>query len=162
MIALNRLYISVLVGCLAIFSCNQKNISIEKQVLNIVDSLSMDEKYSNKLFVVQHQTKWNKSFIKISTAEFFNKDSATHYISSNGNLIIYYSNFFKNNKDKNENIDLYDNFAYKEETISIFHPRYIILEIDANGVLRNIVNDQDKNHLFQYGDRNVPEPIPSH
>lgn len=100
MIMLSKLFFYVSVGMLSILGCSKKESSIEKQVSKIVDSLSADKKYSNKLFIVQYQSKWNKSYIKVSTAEFFDKDSVTHYTYNNENLIVYYSNFFRIKKEK--------------------------------------------------------------
>ncbi|ODS89407.1 MAG: hypothetical protein ABS44_04045 [Chryseobacterium sp. SCN 40-13] len=161
MIKLNRLYVLVLIGFVTIVSCDKKSISLEKQVSGIVDSLSKDEKHSYKLFTVQHQSKWDKSFIKISTAEFFNKDSAVYHTSSNGNLIVYYSNIFNKNKDQKQDIDIYQHLSYKKGTLSIFHPRYIILEIDENEILRDLKDDKKRAQLFRYEDRNIPEPVRS-
>ncbi|MNU13799.1 hypothetical protein D3C71_18440 [compost metagenome] len=158
---LNKLFFCVSISMISILGCSKKESFIEKQVSKIVDSLSADKKYSNKLFIVQHQSKWNKDYIKVSTAEFFDKDSATYYTSNNENLIVYYSNFFKIKKEKKNNTDQHDDYIYKEGTISIFHPRYIIFELNKNGNLRKIVNEEDESKLFQYGNTYVPEPVPS-
>lgn len=162
MMMLNKLFFCVSVGMLSILGCSKKESSIEKQVSKIVDSLSANKKYSTNLFIVQHQSKWNKNYIKVSTAEFFDKDSATHYTSSNNeNLIVYYSNFFKMKKEKKNNTDKYEDYIYKERTVSIFHPRYVILELSKNGELRKVINKEDENQLFQYGNTYVQEPVPS-
>lgn len=161
MIMLSKLFFCVSVGMLSILGCSKKESSIEKQVSKIVDSLSADKKYSNKLFIVQHQSKWNKNYIKVSTSEFFDKDSVTHYTSNNENLIVYYSNFFRRKKEKRNSMDKFDGYIYKEGTISIFHPRYIIFELNKNGELGKVVNEEDENQLFQYGNTYVPEPVPS-
>lgn len=158
----NKFFFYISIGALSLLNCNKKDNSIEKQVSKVVDSLSADKKYSNKLFIVQHQSKWSKNYIKVSTAEFFDKDSATHYTSDNESLVVYYSNFFKMMKEKKENTDKYDDFVYKEGIISIFHPRYVILEMNKDGDLRKIVDKKDENQLFQYGNTYVPEPVPSH
>lgn len=159
MITLNKLTSFILIGMISILSCDKKNTSIEKKVLKITDSLSLDKKYSNKLFIVQHQNKWNKDYIRVSTAEFFNKDSVQCYVSNNGNLIMYYSDFFEKIKG-NSDTDKYDNLAYKEGTISVFHPRYVIFELNSNRYFKkNINNDKELSQLFQFGDRYVPEPI---
>lgn len=157
---LNKLFFCVCVGMLSIVGCNKNKSAIEKQVSKIVDSLSADKKYSHKLFIVQHQSKWNKNYIKVSTVEFFDKDSATHYTSHNENLIVYYSNFFRVKKEWKNSMDKFDGYLYKEVTISIFHPRYIIFELNKEGELRK-VNEEDENKLFQYGNTYVPETIPS-
>ncbi len=159
-IKINRLYVPILIGFVMIVSCDKKSISLEKQVLGIIDSLAKDKKHSYKLFTVQQQSKWNKRFIKISTAEFFNMDSAVYHTSSNGNIIVYYSNIF--NKDQKQDTDIYQHLSYKKETISIFHPRYIILEINENEILRDLNDDKKRAQLFRYEDRNVPEPVRSH
>lgn len=158
---LNKLFFCVSITILSILGCSKKESSIEKQVSKIVDSLSVNKKYSNKLFIVQHQSKWNKNYIKVSTAEFFDKDSATHYTFNNENLIVYYSNFFRIKKEKKNRINKFDDYIYKKGTISIFHPRYIIFELNKDGELSKVVNEEDENQLFQYGNTYVPEPVPN-
>lgn len=162
MIMLNKLFFCASIGLISILGCSKKESSIEKQVSKIVDSLSADKKYSPKIFIVQHQTKWNKDYIKISTAEFFDKDSAKCYISNNKYLIVYYSNFFKIKQEKKYIKDKYNDYMYKEGTISIFHPRYIIFELNKNGDLRKVLNEEEENKLFQYGNTYVPEPKPNY
>lgn len=142
-------------------SCVKKKPTIENQITKIVDSISKDKKNLDKLFIVQHQKKWNKDFIKISTAEYFSKDSISNYASFNGGLIIYYSDYFVNNKEKKLEINQYNNFIYKEGTISIFHPINIIMEIDADGIIKMNISEKERSQLFQYGNIFIPEPKPT-
>lgn len=156
----NRLLLYAASAMISVLSCTKKEISLDQQVNGIIDSLSKNNGNPNKLFIVQHQKKWNRNYIKISTTEFFSKDSAKYIVTRHDKLIVYYSNFFmKDNKVIDWN--RYDHLIYKEGTISIFHPTSIIFKINENGSIIDKISDKEKSQLFTYGNYMVPEPVPN-
>lgn len=165
----NKLLSLSIMLLISVYGCknnSEKKISsednhLQKQIFNIVDSMSTSfpKEYPVNLYTVSHQKKIGKDYIKISTAEFFNKDSVSTVELDNKNLIFYYSkNFFKNSK---KDLIPYKGFEYTDSTISLYHPRYIIFEVSKNNIYRIIpIEKSIEMELFNYDDIYVPEPIP--
>lgn len=138
-----------------------KESSLEENISRIVDSMSSSfpKEYPVNLFTVTHQRLKDRDYIKISTAEFFNKDSVSNIKINNQRLIVYYSkNFFK---QKQESVSQYKDFEYTPNTISLYHPRYGVFEILRDSIYRNIPLEKSfEMKLFDFGDRYMPEPLP--
>ena len=139
-------------------SCSYKSDKdiFANEINSVVDSLPNNYK---KLITIQYQEKLGRSFIKISTAEFFNKHSVSFARMYKDNLVIYYKGEFPGRKVNEVNLSKYKHKIYEENTSIIFHPEYHIFEIYQDGKLKEIKNEETYN-LFQYGDRYVPEPKP--
>lgn len=154
---------------LLLLSCkknNEKNISsevspLQKQIYKIVDSMSVSfpKDYPVNLYTVYHQSKNKRNYIKVSTSEFFNKDSVSTIEINNNKTIVYYSkDFFK---QKRANLVAYREFEYTDTTVSLYHPRYAVFEILNNNTFKNISLEKSiKMQLFNYNDRYIPEPAP--
>lgn len=160
---LNKSLLLILILLLS-HSCRnvtERNL-LEKKVFNVVDSMSSSfpKEYPVNLFTVTHQRLDGKDYIKVSTAEFFNKDSVSNIKFNNQKLIVYYSkNFFKK---KQENLSSYKNYEYTPSTISLYHPRYVVFEILKDSTYKNISLEKSiEMNLFTYGDRYIPEPVPN-
>ncbi len=132
------------------------------QINNVIDSISsgFPKGYSVNLYTVTHEKKYGNDYIKIATAQFYNKDSISGSYLHHGKIIVLYSkDFFKNNNKKQFKPDRA--LKYENETISLYHPRYIIFEVSKNHIYRIIpIEKSIEMGLFNYDDRYVPEPIP--
>ncbi|KFF09859.1 hypothetical protein IW15_22085 [Chryseobacterium soli] len=160
---LNKSFLLILIVMLT-QSCrknSEKNL-LEKKVFSTVDSMSSSfpKEYPVNLFTVTHQRLKNKDYIKISTAEFFNKDSVSSIKFNNQKLIVYYSkNFFE---QKQESLGSYKDFEYTSNTISLYHSRYVVFEVLRDNIYRNIPLEKSiEMKLFDFGDRYIPEPAPT-
>lgn len=134
---------------------------LQQKIFNVVDSMSLSfpKEYPVNLYTVSYQKKLGKDYIKISTSEFFNKDSISTIELNNKKIIVYYSNNFF--KQKKTSMDSYKEFEYTDKTVSLYHPRYTIFEILKNNTYKNIsMEDGIKMELFNYSDRYIPEPTP--
>lgn len=135
--------------------------SLYLQINNVIDSMSTSfpKEYSVNLYTVTHERKHGNDYIKIATAQFYNKDSVSGSYLHNGKTIVLYSKgFFKNNNRKQFKLD--STFKYENETISLYHTQYIIFEI-INGKYKKISMEEGiKMNLFNYSDRYIPELAP--
>ncbi|WP_147474520.1 hypothetical protein [Chryseobacterium nematophagum] len=123
-------------------------------------STSFPREYSVNVYTVAHEKKHGNDYIKIATAQFYNKDSVSGSYLHNGKTIVLYSkDFFKNNNKKHLKLD--NALKYENKTISLYHPQYTIFEI-INGTYKNIsIEEGIKMNLFNYSDRYIPESIPA-
>lgn len=139
-----------LIGC----QCTKKS-SFATEVSERIDSLCMYKAFQSKeLFIIQHEEKQNKNYIRISTSEYFDKDSTRLILEHKNKLIVYYYTPFsptkKDSVKMNSYLSKYGNRIYQDNTISIFRPNYIIFELTNEGKLKNIPKDKYRN-LFLYG-----------
>lgn len=138
-----------------------------KEVHKTLDSISnnLPRPYDDYLFTVTHQKKDGKDYIKVATAEYFNKDSVSSYELYNEHLLIFYSKYFLENqinKLDTTGIKQYMNLAYDGQTISIYHPKYAVFEILEGNKFRKLPNEEHhQKKLFYFSDRYVPEPEPN-
>lgn len=169
----SNLYI---IGFLLLFnSCGEKNKNQSQvndnklltEIHSIVDSISsnLPLHYSAPLYTVTYEKKENREYIKVSTAEYFNKDSVSTYEIYNNYLLIFYAkDFFKNKLDtlKTQGLEFYEQSAYKEETVSLYHPQYEVLEILEDDKFRILpMKEHQEQKLFYFDDRYIPEPTPT-
>lgn len=165
-----------IIGFLLVFnSCGNKNKNSDQvksnnlitEIHSIVDSISsnLPIHYSAPLYTVTYQKKDNKEYIKVSTAEYFNKDSVSTYEIYNNHLLIFYAkDFFKNKLDtlKIQGLEFYKKSEYEEGTVSIYHPRYEVIEILENDKFRVLPREEHhQKKLFYFDDRYIPEPVPN-
>lgn len=169
---LSKDYIVLAITALISVSCKQNSKVFfptnKKEVLplinninHIVDSLSTNfpKEYPVNLFTVSHQKKKNKDFIKISTSEYYNKDSIAGNYLHNGKIVVLYSKSFFEKMPLKIGID--KNLELDDEKISLYHKRFVVFEIKNNGY--KIINNKEfsQMELFNYDDRYVPEPVPN-
>lgn len=162
---LNRiLVLSFMTLCL--LGCKKESVDdsnyLQEKVYGTIDSMSLSfpKEYPVNLYTVSHQKKADRDYIKIATSEFFNRDSVATVELHNRKIIAYYSkDFFE---IKNQNLEKYKDLEYANETISLYHPRYVIFEVLKNNTFKNIpIEEGVKMDLFNYGDRYIPEPVPT-
>ncbi len=170
----NNVFLGLMI--ISFYSCGQKNVNnildekpnavileVRRMVDSISNSLPLD--YRAPLYTVTYQEKDDKDYMKISTAEYFNKDSVSTYEVYNNHLVIFYStDFFKNKLDtlRIQGLEAYEGLAYTDETISLYHPRYEVIEILKNNQFRILPTaEHHQKKLFYFDDRYIPEPIPS-
>lgn len=135
-----------------IICCKERQYDlVTKQICEKVDSLSIYKDFQTKtLFIIQHEKKDRKNFIKISTSEYFDKDSVSLIQEHQNKIIVYYSGvFFKEKNMEKEQIMLYEDFIYKDSVISIFHPKFVIFELTERGNIITVKKEKWKD-LFLY------------
>lgn len=159
---------SCLMGCKQHeHSAQSKSVILLNEIHTLVDSMVNDpERYANNfIFTMTHQRRADKDYIKISPAEYFNKDSVSTYEIYKEHLLVFYSNnFFKTELDKVDTVGLksYMEWAYHDETTSMYHPPYTVIEIISDDTFRPLsFEEQIEKQLFNFGDRYVPEPEPN-
>lgn len=154
-------YVPIILLC-SFISCKNKkeNILVEKAIPEKIDSLSRNKEFQSKeLFIVQHERKGNRNFIKISTSEYFDKDSASFVLRYKEKIIVYYSDFFSSKReDIHSQITIYEKYIYNDNKLSIFHPQYSIFELNSKGEIKKTKKEQWKN-LFKYGNTKEIEEI---
>lgn len=151
-----RIFLRILLLTFICYQC-QKDISLTKEKIpKKIDSLcNYKEFQSKKLFIVQQELKNNKNFIRVSTSEYFDKDSVASIIEYKDKIIVYYSPFFSERIEK-RNIFKYRDLMYRDNILSIFHPRYCIFELTDEGNIINVKNQEMKD-IFQYGTTKIEE-----
>jgi hypothetical protein len=155
-----------------IISCKQKSknpffikekevSSLSYNINHIIDSMSASfpSEYPVNLYIVSHQKKYGKHYIKISTSEYFNRDSLSNSYLHKGKVIISYSSFF--NKKVPNNYFPSEDFEWDDEKISLYHKRFIICEIVNNKLKKVTLEKNAKRKLFDYSDINICEIPPT-
>lgn len=145
----------------------EKN-SLVSEIYKIVDSVvdSLPRPYDDRLYTVTHQKKNGKDFLKISTAEYFNRDSVSTYKIYRDRLIVFYAkDFFEKHLDKLDTVGLqhYNSLIYDENILSMYHPRYEVIEIFGNDKFRVLpLQEHHQKKLFYFSDvPEMPEPVPN-
>lgn len=160
---------------LSLLSCCGKEDSVHKksnilknEIHNAVDSISdnLPDPYNDYLYTVTYQKNDGKNYIKISIAEYFNKDSVFMYEVYNEHLLIFYSkNFFEKNFAKLDTVGLkqYNSLAYNEERLYMYHPIYEVIEILNDDKFRVLpLEEVHEKKLFYFSDvPEIPEPVPN-
>lgn len=153
-----RILVKIILFNILICQC-QKDVSLTKELIpKKVDSLCMYKDFqSKKLFIIQQQYKNDRNFIRISTSEYFDKDSVSLIIEHKEKIIVYYSRFFIKD-DLNNNNNKYRDMMYEDSIISIFNPRYVIFELTDDGNFLKVKKENMK-YLFQYGYTKIEEEL---
>lgn len=153
-----RILVKIILFNILICQC-QKDVSLTKELIpKKVDSLCMYKDFqSKKLFIIQQQYKNDRNFIRISTSEYFDKDSVSLIIEHKEKIIVYYSHFFIKD-DLNNNNNKYRDMMYEDSIISIFNPRYVIFELTDDGNFLKVKKENMK-YLFQYGYTKIEEEL---
>lgn len=89
---------------------------------------------------------------------------STYEIYNDKVLIFYSRDFFEKRLEKLDTTGLksYMGLAYDNETISIYHPRYEVIEVLGDDKFRKLpAKEHHAKKLFYFDDRYVPEPEPS-
>ena len=148
--------------CFFNHQCKKENSIVKKQIPQKIDSLCRYKEFDSKeLFIIQHEKKDNKHFIKITTSEYFDADSVSLVLNYKNKVIAYYSPFFnypEKKVTKKQITTQYASLIYKEGMISIFHPKYAIFELTNNGKMKDVKKNKWSN-LFQYDYIRIPEEI---
>lgn len=128
------------------------------QINNVIDSISsgFPKGYSVNLYTVTHEKKYGNDYIKIATAQFYNKDSISGSYLHHGKIIVLYSKDFSKITIKNSS----NQIVYLDTKMRLF--LYIIHNMQylkINNSYKNIsVEEGIKMNLFNYSDRHIPEP----
>lgn len=145
-------WLIIIVTCILGIRCHKESLIYDK-IPKKIDSLCVYKEYqSKKLFIVQFQKKNDNDYIRISTSEFFDKDSAKVILEHNDKIVVYYNSSFLHIQkgDIEKNISKYSDFVFDSNNISIFRHQYLIFRLTKNQKLINTKNGIEKD-LFQYG-----------
>lgn len=163
--------ISIITSCCGQKETNSSSIKptpMLKEIHRVVDSTSynLPRPYYDFIYTVTHQRKGGRDYIKVAISDYFNKDSVSTYEIYNEHLLIFYSkDFFKKQFNKLDTVGLkhYNSLAYNEERLSMYHPRYEVIEILGNGKFRVLpLEEHHQKELFYFSDvPDVPEPVPN-
>lgn len=163
--------ISIIASCCGQKKTNTPQIktnSLLKEIHRVVDSTAynLPRPYYDFIYTVTHQQKEGKDYIKVAIADYFNKDSVSTYEIYNEHLLIFYSkNFFEKEFDKLDTIGLkqYNSLSYDEAALSMYHPRYEVIEILGANKFRVLpLEEHHEKKLFYFSDvPEIPEPVPN-